>query len=180
MEDAVGLPKGVETYGYTWGPDNAPGRPVVYIGPRPCLGLQGLLRAIPAERLLVNTNPYDAALGVEVLLHESVHQRGGVYDTFQAGDAFPNSFEGRTDCMALSLLPTYLPEFGVPATHLVSVSHSHRKAIRKHGRVVRWRRWLTFTTELRPNSYYTATMAMAAQQHAILAAAFPQYRGGCE
>jgi hypothetical protein len=180
IETQAGIPTTSEDYGFTWGPDNWPGHPTVYLAPAITNDLVTLMADNGDTRKLTFLNPYYAARGVEVLIHESVHQRGGAFDSPLPGDPYPNSFEGRTECMAVSLLPTYLPGFGIPATTTTTITTQHRKAIRRHHRIVRWKRWVTSVSTVAANPYFTATLSSAQAQHDYLAKMLPQYAGGCE
>jgi hypothetical protein len=165
METAVGYGPTEEADGYTYPPDFTAYAPVVFIAPAPCAALTGLETGQP---------PFDAwatARGIRTLLHESVHQRGGIFDTDPAGTFL---YEGRTDCEAVRLMPTYVPRFGIAPTVTTVVVTHHRKRVHKH-----WRRWTTTQTVVQPNPLYDEVLKDAQLQHDSVAKSAPQYKGDC-
>jgi hypothetical protein len=141
---------------YTWPPHMNPQIEqsqwnVIFVGPPACGSL---------HRLLDHTGTLvDNAGAIHLLVHESFHQRDGVYGNYQAGDAYPNSFEGRTDCAALAADEgVAINFFGYPAivdqtsNELTEVKTSTivyryvRRKVHGHWRRVRVKRRVTETT----------------------------------
>lgn len=137
------------------------GEPTVYLAPRICDTLEYMLGyGYQATGLLWD------ALAIKTLLHESVHQRG-ITD------------EGVTDCTALSLLPQYVTDFGIPATVSATSYTRVTRAVRitfgvRH-KVVRYSTMVPSTTQV-PNPDLQKLENYAESWHKSLPAS---YQGGC-
>lgn len=139
----------------------APGRTLwVFVNPRQCETLQALANH-------EDVGSYYAASALLTLVHEAVHQRGGVY----ANPADP-AVEGLTDCTAIPLIPSIVSRFfGIPAT--ISQSYSVTLSKRVKGKLVRW-------VEIRfrqvPNPWMSMLVRDVLRWHRIKPA---QYQGNC-
>lgn len=134
--------------------------PWVYLSPRQCETLRAL-----ANREDVGT--YYASSALLTLVHESIHQRGGIY-----ADPTSAAVEGLTDCAAIPLVPGIaVSYFGVPAT----VTEAYTATVRR-----RVHRRLVTSTEVRlravPNPWLTRLAVDVMRWHRSKPAA---YQGTC-
>ncbi len=167
---------GLKSDGFTRPPGFLLYRPVVYIAPEPCGALHKLLDRAPIDS-------WAAARGIRVLLHEATHQLGGIYGFDQPGDPpGQHLFEGRTDCNALTLIPKYMPLFGITRTTpgTTSFAHQHRKKVKRQHRLV-WKRWVTYSSERTTvaNPMWSWVQTDAKKQHDGIGKRYPQYQGDC-
>jgi hypothetical protein len=188
----------------TWGFAD-PAKNVAYISPVPCLNLHRLLDGTPVTAPDGSPGgPWWTADAIQILLHEATHLTGGAGGPF---DCRPGTgCEGRTDCNALRLFPTWLPTFGISPTvtttthvtdwvlvkHKKQVRVKHQKRVRRHGKLV-WKRWTTLewkywetydpvdrlVTVTQPNPLYQQVLAAAQQLHDGRAKQNPDYKGDC-
>lgn len=167
------------TWGYTFPPHFNVSLPpeyqnVIWVHPQVCALLHGVLDNRDAIFWA------DAAQAIHVLVHESFHQRDGIYGDCTATD---KSCEGRTDCAALAYDETAeTTMFGYPTTATVTtnkaVYHYVRRKVHGHWRRVRVQRVVAVATVVR-NPVLDYMHLFQQQSHADLAKGFPQYGGGC-
>ena len=170
---------GPGAWGYTFPPHFNPGLPpeyqnTIWVHPTICALLHGILD----NRDSIDWAP--AALAIHVLVHESFHQRDGIYGDCTATD---QTCEGRTDCAALAFDETAETTlFGYPLTVMVTTNKAVyrwvRRKVRKHWRRVRVVRSVAVQTVTR-NPVLDYMHQYQQQNHTDLAKGFPQYGGGC-
>ena len=113
------------------------------------------------------------AMAIHVVVHESVHQRGGVFADCNGADL---SCEGRTDCMALTLDPGVAETFfSYPRTVTTMVKKTVTKTVKKKGKRVRVRHivsvpWTVPSQDMLDIQWYWT------QMHRGLPV---EYQGGC-
>jgi hypothetical protein len=83
-------------WGYTYPP---PSSNTIHVSPWICMNLHTVLDTTNRDELAM----YAVAAAIHTLVHESVHQRGGIYGDCYANGPTDMGCEGRTDCMALTL-----------------------------------------------------------------------------
>jgi hypothetical protein len=151
-------------------------RPVTYISPKQCEMLHFGLTYGYAETGII---PLTSA--VFTLLHEAVHQRGGVYANCTTTDL---SCEGRTDCAAMPLVVPYLERFfGLIRTSYVSTQETYTYTQSVRRKIAgKWRTIRIPVTSQRvvqtqiTNPAYVRAGGWVGAWHRSKAA---QYQGGC-
>lgn len=170
-------------WGYTWPPHwNGILPPalqnVVWVHPIVCATLHSLMDNHDG------TQPYDAALAIHILVHESFHQRDGVYGDCTQTD---KSCEGRADCGALAYDETAETTlFGFPATVTTTevvtntVYRYVRRKVRGHWRRVRVKRQVSTVVSTTSRNLILDYMHTIQQNyHNDISTRFPQYKGDC-
>jgi hypothetical protein len=150
LREDFGLVRGVTWISY----------PTVYINPTECETLHALLGG-------EHIDTYHASLAIQVLAHESVHQRG-------------ISDEGVTDCTALPLVPQLaIDYFGIPTTVTDTYLKTVRKKVTVRAKGRTYVRYVTVqrqATRLVANPYLTGLAQDALRWHRTLPA---EYQGNC-
>ena len=114
-------------WGYTYPP---PASNTINVSPWICDTLHAILDKKPDLAM------HDVAAAIHTLVHESVHQRGGVYGDCYANGPDDRGCEGRTDCMALTLdVAVAVDFFGFARTITTPIAATYKWVWRtRHGR----------------------------------------------